>query len=121
MTHSETELLICLKNSFYIFSTAQSVLFKESYNKLGHKIQLKSSFFCSSNPASSSLCPDPPPQKSEGYNNASNYVLCDFYCLAIYYKCFCGWYKVFEQVFKLVRNLLNIGDCYYRLCFMIYG
>lgn len=45
MTHSETELAICLKNSFYIFSTAQSVLFKESYNKLGHKIQLKSSFF----------------------------------------------------------------------------
>lgn len=60
-------------------------------------------------------------KKSEVYNNASNYVLWDFYCLAIYYKCFCGWYKVFEQVFKLVRNVLNIGDCYYRLCFMIYG
>lgn len=60
-------------------------------------------------------------KKSEVYNNASNYVLRDFYCLAIYYKCFCGWYKVFEQVFKLVRNVLNIGDCYYRLCFMVYG
>ena len=36
-------------------------------------------------------------------------------------KRFCGWYQIFEQVFKPFGDLLNISDCYYRSSFMIYG
>lgn len=42
-----------------------------------------------------------------------------FYNQAVYYNCFRGWYKIFEQVFKPVGDLLNISDCYYKLSFMI--
>ena len=50
-------------------------------------------------------------------------IMChmDFYNQAVYYNCFCGWYKISEQVFKPVGYLLNISDCYYRLNFMCYG
>lgn len=48
-------------------------------------------------------------------------ILSDFYNQAVYYNCFCGWYKIFKQIFKPVGDLLNISDCYYRLSFIIYG
>lgn len=54
-------------------------------------------------------------KKTNEHGNADNYVLCDFYDQTVYYCCFCGWYKLFEQVSKPVGNLLNISDCYYRL------
>lgn len=48
-------------------------------------------------------------------------MLCDFDNQTVYYDCFCGWYQIFEQVFKPFGDLLNISDCYYRSSFMTYG
>lgn len=60
-------------------------------------------------------------ERTNGHNNANNYMLHDFYNQAVFYSCSCGWDKIFEHIFKPVGNLLNISNLYGRLNFRICG